>query len=91
MAFPSTPTIFAVRTDRYKYIFNQGVWDINELYDLHNDPYEMNNLIRSPDHQNIAKELRSDIFTWLEETGGQQIPLKRITNPKNDHKYQKTY
>lgn len=91
MAFPSTPTIFAVRTDRYKYIFNQGVWDINELYDLEKDPYEMNNLIRSPEHQKIAEELRSEIFNWLETTGGEQIPLKRITNPKFDHKYQKTY
>lgn len=91
MAFPSTPTIFAVRTEKYKYIFNQGVWDINELYDLEKDPYEMNNLIRSPEHQKIAEELRSEVFTWLETTGGEQIPLKRITNPKFDHKYQKTY
>jgi N-acetylglucosamine-6-sulfatase len=91
MAFPSTPTIFAVRTEKYKYIFNQGVWDINELYDLEKDPYEMNNLIRSPEHQKIAEELRSEVFTWLETTGGEQIPLKRITNPKFDHKYQKTF
>ena len=33
-SFPQTPTIFSIRTDRYKYIFNQGVWDANELYDL---------------------------------------------------------
>ncbi len=91
MAYPSTPTIFAVRTDRYKYIFNQGVWDINELYDLQNDPYEMNNLIRSEAHQEIAKQLRDDVFTWLEETGGEQIPLKRIRYPKRDHLYQRTY
>jgi N-acetylglucosamine-6-sulfatase len=91
MAYPSTPTLFAVRTDRYKYIFNHGVWDTNELYDLKNDPFEMNNLIRSPEHQKLAEELRSDIFTWLETTGGEQIPLKRITYPKRDHIYQRTY
>ncbi|NIY12843.1 MAG: DUF4976 domain-containing protein, partial [Gemmatimonadetes bacterium] len=33
-AFPHTPTTFALRGDRYKYIFYHGVWDINELYDL---------------------------------------------------------
>jgi len=91
MAYPSTPTLFAVRTEKYKYIFNHGVWDTNELYDLENDPYEMNNLIRSSEHQQIAKELRSDIFTWLETTGGEQIPLKRISYPKRDHIYQRTY
>ncbi len=90
MAFPSTPTIFAVRTDQYKFIFNHGVWDTNELYDLKADPYEMNNLIRSPEHQKIASELRSEIFNWLEETGGEQIPLKRITHPKFDHIYRGT-
>src|SRR5687768_1385197 len=42
-AFPQTPTIFAVRSSRYKYIYNHGTWDINEFYDLQNDPYEMNN------------------------------------------------
>jgi len=31
---------FAVRTEKYKYIFNHGVWDINELYDLEMIPYE---------------------------------------------------
>ncbi len=91
MAFPSTPTIFAVRTSQYKFIFNHGVWDINELYDLQQDPYEMNNLIRSAAHHEISEDLRSEIFTWLESTGGSQIPLKRISYPKFDHKYQKTY
>ena len=29
-AFPQTPTTFAVRTDKYKYISYNGIWDINE-------------------------------------------------------------
>jgi arylsulfatase A-like enzyme len=33
-AFPQTPTTFAVRLDRYKYIYYNGVWDINEMFDL---------------------------------------------------------
>ncbi len=90
-AFPQTPTIFGVRTDRYKYIFNHGVWGINELYDLQNDPLEVNNLIRNHDYASIASSLRNDMWTWLEETHGEQIPLKRIKGRKNDHLYQGTY
>jgi len=90
-AFPQTPTIFAARDQRYKYIFNHGIWDINELYDLKNDPYEMNNLIRSPEHQPRAKAMRDSIFSWLEKTGGDQIPLRKIDTKRIDHKFQDIY
>jgi arylsulfatase A-like enzyme len=89
-AFPQTPTIFGVRTDRYKYIFNHGVWGINELYDLENDPLEVNNLIRNPEYDSMAKNLKNEMWTWLEETKGEQIPLKRILGKKNDHLYRGT-
>ncbi len=89
--FPQTPTMFGVRTDRYKYIFNHGVWDANELYDLKNDPQEVNNLIRSPAHQAIAKDMKDQVFTWLESTGGLQIPLHPIRQKRFDHRYQGTY
>ncbi|WP_375445643.1 sulfatase [uncultured Fibrella sp.] len=89
--FPQTPTMFGIRTDRYKYIFNHGVWDANELYDLKNDPQEVNNLIRSPDHQTIAKNMKSRVFDWLESTGGLQIPLHPIRQKRNDHRYKGVY
>jgi len=75
--FPMTPTVHGVRTDRYKYIRYHGVWDSNEFYDLKNDPEEQNNLIASPEHQEIIKELVHELYTWLESTDGMQIPLKR--------------
>ena len=43
--FPHTPTTFALRTQRYKFIQYHGIWDIDELYDLQNDPHEEHNLI----------------------------------------------
>lgn len=89
--FPQTPTMFGVRTDRYKYIFNYGVWDANELYDLKNDPQEVNNLIRSKDHQRIAKELKEQVFDWLAQTNGLQIPLHPVLRKRFDHQYQGTY
>lgn len=90
-SFPQTPTIFAVRTDRYKYIFNHGVWNANELYDLQADPMEINNLIRSPEHQAIAKDLRDQVWTWLEGSNGLQIPLKPIKQKRGDHIFKGTY
>ncbi|MFD2569976.1 sulfatase [Spirosoma soli] len=89
--FPQTPTMFGVRTDRYKYIFNYGVWEANELYDLESDPQEVNNLIRSPDHQQLAGQLRDQVFDWLEGTGGMQIPLHRIRQKRFDHINKGTY
>lgn len=44
-SFPQTPTVQGVRTDRYKLMRYHGVWDRYELYDLQEDPHEMNNLL----------------------------------------------
>lgn len=90
-AFPQTPTTFAVRTDKYKYIAYNGIWDINELYDLEKDPYEMNNLIRNKDLDKIGLQLRNDLYNWLEETNGLQIPLKKQQGRKIDNLYRTTY
>lgn len=44
-AFPQTPTVLGVRTDRYKFMRFHGIWDRYELYDLEADPDERNNLL----------------------------------------------
>lgn len=90
-AFPQTPTQFAVRTDRYKFIRHQGVWDIDQLYDLKEDPYELNNLIRKPEMQELAKNLNKRLWDWLAETEGLYIPLKPILEKKGDHIYRNTW
>ncbi|GAA4438545.1 sulfatase [Pontibacter saemangeumensis] len=90
-AFPQTPTIFGVRTDQYKYIYNHGVWDINELYDIQKDPQEMNNLIRNPAYEKVAMELKADMWNWLESTDGLQIPLKNVPYKRIDLPYKGTY
>ena len=90
--FPHTPTMFGVRTNRYKYIRYHGIWDTNEFYDLQEDPYEMNNLIASPEHQERIRSMAGDIYDWLEQTGGMQIPLKRtIKHRYGDHRNVKVY
>jgi len=83
-AFPQTPTTFGVRTDRYKFIHYHGIWDIDELYDLQNDPDERDNLIDRPEHQGLVKKLRARLYDWLEKTDGMQIPLRREVGGKSD-------
>jgi len=90
-AFPQTPTQFAVRTDQYKFIRTQGLWDIDQLFDIQKDPFEVNNLIRSPQYQEITKKLNQELWDWLERSNGMQIPLKRIGELKNDHLFKGTW
>lgn len=90
-AFPQTPTTFAVRTDKYKYIAYNGVWDINELFDLEKDPFEMNNLVRDREYDKIGMHLRDELYNWLEQTNGLQIPLKKQQGRKIDNRYHSTY
>ena len=51
----------AVRTDRYKLIHWMQHPDERELYDLHEDPYELRNLIDDPGMQTIAQALEDEL------------------------------
>ena len=67
--------MFALRGDQYKYIHYYGLWDLNELYDIKADPLESRNLIDSPQHQEVIKQLREKLFETLTKSGGMFIPL----------------
>ena len=73
--FPQTPTMHALRGDRYKFIRYHGIWDSDELYDLQEDPLESKNLIYSKEHQATVQQMRNRLFAVLQETGGMQMPL----------------
>lgn len=75
--YPQTPTMHALRGDRYKYIHYYGIWDSDELYDLQEDPLETNNLIYSPKHKAIVEEMNRKLFDVMEGTGAMSIPLYR--------------
>ena len=75
--FPQTPTMHALRGDRYKFIRYQGIWDVDELYDLQEDPLESRNLIYDPRHQETIRAMRERLFDVLEQTNGMNIPLQR--------------
>jgi N-acetylglucosamine-6-sulfatase len=73
--FPQTPTMFALRGDRYKYIHYYGIWDSDELYDLAEDPLETTNLIYRSDLQPVVRDMNRKLFATLEQTGGMSITL----------------
>ena len=54
------PNQVAVRTNKYKLIDNFLEDDIDELYDLVNDPGEMKNLINDDNYNKVEKELREE-------------------------------
>jgi N-acetylglucosamine-6-sulfatase len=76
-AFPHTPTTFALRDARWKYIYYHGVWDDQELFDLDTDPHERFNLIHLPAHRGRVEAMSDRMWDLLEETGGMAIPLRR--------------
>lgn len=82
--FPQTPTMHALRTDRYKYIHYHGIWDTDELYDLQEDPHEMNNLVNQKEHLPTVKKLNKELFGILQETNGMMIPFYEDRGGKND-------
>ncbi|MER5184742.1 sulfatase-like hydrolase/transferase [Streptomyces sp. NPDC002896] len=70
----------AVRTDRWKYAVaapEADAWNEpaatryveTELYDLHSDPYELDNLAGLTSHQTVADELRAALRAWLRRVG----------------------
>ncbi|MCX6638620.1 MAG: sulfatase-like hydrolase/transferase, partial [Acidobacteria bacterium] len=73
--FPQTPTLHALRTDQYKYIRCHGIWDIDELYDIREDPNETNNLISSPKQADVVKRMNQRLFEILANTDGLSMPL----------------
>lgn len=74
--FPATPTLFAIRTDRFKYVYHHGTWDIDAFFDLQTDPAERHNLINVPANQDQIMRLRTQLFAELQKSGALQVPFR---------------
>ncbi len=57
----------AVYSGDYKYIYNHD--EIDELYYLGSDPYELNNLINCDEYQSTLNEMRELLKSWQQQTG----------------------
>jgi len=66
-------TYKAVRTDRYKYIHwvNRGAsMELDELYDLEKDPYELKNVVKSRTYAPVRDKLRKELRKLVAEAVG---------------------
>ena len=73
--YPHTPTTFALRTPRYKFIQYHGIWDIDELYDLETDPHEERNLIFDKEHQPRITQMRAGLHEILADSDAARVPF----------------
>lgn len=55
-----------VRTTRWKYVYAPHTKD--ELYDLQDDPAELENLIDSPEHVEVLSEMKARLLGWNDAT-----------------------
>lgn len=56
-----------LRNDRYKLVVNPE--SVNELYDLHRDPDELNNVFTLPDMADIRESMMQRLYDLLRERG----------------------
>lgn len=71
--YPMTPTTFALRTEDFKLIQYHGIWDLEELYDIRNDPKEMINLIDDPEYLEVRVRLRNELHQRLANNRGEHV------------------
>jgi len=66
---PGIPTMVGVRTNDWKYVRYPLIDDLDELYDLENDPHEMKNLSRDPSAARQRAAMRNKLDQLIQETG----------------------
>ena len=73
--FPHSPTTFALRGKRYKYVQYHGVWDLEQLFDVKTDPQELHNLIHEPDQLERIVAMRYRLYEiQTSRRGDHEIP-----------------
>ena len=82
----SIPRITAIRTEKYLYSTTPDINDIDELYDVVNDPAELYNLAKKPEFSAIESQLKTELEQLKKETGYKaEIPrpdAERLGNVK---------
>ena len=73
--FPHTPTTFALRGERYKFIQYHGIWDLDEFYDLEADPHEQHNLIGDKAHAKRVRAYRQRLHEMLVQDKANRVPF----------------
>ena len=70
---------YGIRNERYKLIHFYYDIDVWELYDLKNDPNELNNIISSKGHKNLIRELKNELYD-LKKSYGNNMSFDEMRN-----------
>lgn len=84
--FPATPTLLAIRTERFKYVYHHGVWDHDAFFDLKTDPIERHNLINVPAYREQIAALKQQLFDELAQSGGLAAPIRHPQGDRLDQR-----
>ena len=79
------PLMLGVRTNEWKYCTYPDIKDIDELYDLKNDPIEMHNLAQDPAYAGKVKEMKAELERLKKETAypeGKQLGEPPVVGQK---------
>jgi N-acetylglucosamine-6-sulfatase len=84
-----TPGVLGLRSESHSFMEYQGIWDVNELYDLRRDPAQLTNLlagsevsteaggwlrrVKDPAVQQMARHMRARMVDILKSTGGAHL------------------
>ena len=64
-----------VRTREWKYV-HDPMGDRDELYDLVNDPWELENAVDNPDHRDVIADMRLRLLDWsIRNEDSPPVPL----------------
>ena len=76
---PSEARAYMVRTDDWKYVLYENFRP--QLFDLRNDPKELTDLGASPEHEQVRRELREELFSWFRH----RKVRKNVTDAEVEH------
>lgn len=82
---PGIPLMLGVRTPRWKYARYPDIADIEELYDLKDDPGELRNLAQDPSYEGRVEEMRRELQRLKEQTAypeGKQLGAPPVVVPE---------
>ena len=78
---------YGIRTARYKLIHFYDPIDTWELYDLREDPMEMENIINNQEYKDVLKKMKNrlaDKQKELNDTFNIRVQSKKVTSKNND-------
>ncbi len=52
------------------------VYEDDFLYDMEKDPYQLNNLVDSPDYTEVKLDMRQRLLDWIEKAEGNRPEIR---------------